>query len=434
METAPAARGGRRENAHLRQLAPRGKRRDQIAADGAFERFYRDHVAEVYQYALAVLTNPADAEDVTQQTFLNAYRAFQKGERPHTPHNWLIKIAHNVCRMRWRQSGRRPQEVPLENAPEPAGLDGDKPPLDEVLQALAELPLNQRAAIVMREVEGRSYAEIAEVLATTVPAIEALLFRARSNLRARRDSLGVLTLAPVPGSLSSFFGGGGAGVVAAGGAALGTQIALKAAAVVATGVVAGGLGFKAVKAVAKPEAAEPQPRQAQASSYVAPAWANPVQRIVPNARAGGSRTVGFVHPGRVSDLGPSVADPRKAPLNEISSEANAPARGSSSAVGSDGAIAGAASGAPGAPAAAPAAPAAGSGGSTTVDKIVGTIPRPPAAPVPLPPPPTLPAVTVTVPTVTVPTVTAPTVTVPTVTVPTVTVPTLPVPPPPPILK
>jgi RNA polymerase sigma-70 factor, ECF subfamily len=422
METAPAARGGRRQNAHLRQLAHRGKRRDQIAAAGAFESFYRDHVAEVYQYALGILTNPADAEDVTQQTFLNAYRAFQKGERPHTPHNWLIKIAHNVCRMRWRQSGRRPQEVPLEHAPEPAGPDDDKPPLDEVLQALAQLPLNQRAAIVMREVEGRSYAEIAEVLGTTVPAIEALLFRARSSLRARRDSLGVLTLAPLPGSLSSFLGGGGAGVVAAGGAALGTQIALKAAAVVATGVVAGGLGFKAV---AKPDAAQPQPRLAQASSYAAPAWANPVQRIVPNFRAGGSRTAGILHPGRLSGLGPSVADPRKAPMNETPSEASSPAGESGSAAGSDGAAAGAAPGAPGAPV---AAPAAGPGGSTTVNKIVATVPPPPAVPVPVPLP------TVTVPTVTVPTVTVPTVTVPTVTVPTVTVPTLPVPPPPPILK
>ncbi|HEV8239133.1 MAG TPA: RNA polymerase sigma factor, partial [Thermoanaerobaculia bacterium] len=354
---------------------------------------------------------------------LNAYRAFQKGERPHTPHNWLIKIAHNVCRMRWRQSGRRPQEVPLEHAAEPAGPDDDKPPLDEVLQALAQLPLNQRAAIVMREVEGRSYAEIAEVLGTTVPAIEALLFRARSSLRARRDSLGALTLAPLPGSLSSFLGGGGAGVVAAGGAALGTQIALKAAAVVATGVVAGGLGFKAVKAVAKPDAAQPQSRQAQASSYAAPAWANPVQRIVPKVGAGGLRTAGPLHPGRVSGLGPSVADPRKAPMNETPSEASAPARESGSAAGSDGAAAGAAPGAPGAPV---AAPAAGAGGSTTVNKIVAKVPPPPTvpAPVPLPPPPTLPAVTVTV----------PTVTVPTVTVPTVTVPTLPVPPPPPILK
>src|SRR4026209_2065096 len=116
METARAADGGRRHNLSLRQLAPRKASRDQHAVDRAFESFYRKHVAEVYQYALAVLTNPAEAEDVTQQTFLNAYRAFPKGERPHTPHNWLIKIAHNVCRMRWRQSSRRPQEVPLENA------------------------------------------------------------------------------------------------------------------------------------------------------------------------------------------------------------------------------------------------------------------------------------------------------------------------------
>ena len=83
------------------------------APDRAFESFYRKHVGEVYHYALAVLANPADAEDVVQTTFLNAYRAFQRGEHPHKPHNWLIKIAHNVCRMRWRQAKRRPQEVPL---------------------------------------------------------------------------------------------------------------------------------------------------------------------------------------------------------------------------------------------------------------------------------------------------------------------------------
>jgi RNA polymerase sigma-70 factor (ECF subfamily) len=189
---------------HLRSL--RGSRDSAIDRD--FEAFYREHVAEVYQYALAVLSNPADAEDVTQQTFLNAYRAFQNGERPYTPHNWLIKIAHNVCRMRWRQAGRRPQEVPLENAAEPATLDEAKPAVEDVLHALARLPFNQRAAIVMREVEGRTYAEIAEVLGTTVPAVEALLFRARTNLRARRKALGLLTLVPVPGSLSTFFGGG----------------------------------------------------------------------------------------------------------------------------------------------------------------------------------------------------------------------------------
>src|SRR2546429_5722353 len=78
-------------------------------ADRRFEQLYRKHARDVYQYALAVLTNPADAEDVTQQTFLNAFRAFQRGERPMRPHNWLIAIAHNVCRMPWRQANHRPK-------------------------------------------------------------------------------------------------------------------------------------------------------------------------------------------------------------------------------------------------------------------------------------------------------------------------------------
>src|SRR2546423_1646469 len=240
MEAARAARRGRRQNLSLRHLAPLRARRDKHSIDRAFESFYRKHVAEVYQYALAVLTNPADAEDVTQQTFLNAYRAFQKGERPHTPHNWLIKIAHNVCRMRWRQSSRRPQEVPLDHAGEPSTLDDARASLDEVLRALARLPFNQRAAIVMREVEGRTYAEIAEVLGMTVPAVEGLLFRARTNLRARRKALGVLTLVPVPASLSSFFGGGGGGILPAGGAGVGRGLLPPGPAVVATSGVARG--------------------------------------------------------------------------------------------------------------------------------------------------------------------------------------------------
>src|SRR4026209_1171687 len=159
MEAATAARAGRRKNLSLRPTSR--PRRQNEAFDAAFEGFYREHVAEVYQYAPAVLANSAVAEDVTQQTFLNAYRAFQRGEEPRKPHNWLIKIAHNVCRMRWRQSGRRPQEVPLDSAPEPAAPEHDgTTSLDEVLTALARLPFNQRAAIVMREVEDRSYAEI----------------------------------------------------------------------------------------------------------------------------------------------------------------------------------------------------------------------------------------------------------------------------------
>jgi RNA polymerase sigma-70 factor, ECF subfamily len=386
MEAARAAKGGRRHNLSLRQLSPRKASRDQHAVDRAFESFYRKHVAEVYQYALAVLTNPADAEDVTQQTFLNAYRAFQKGERPHTPHNWLIKIAHNVCRMRWRQSSRRPQEVPLENAAEPASLDEDKPSLDEVLAALARLPFNQRAAIVMREVEGRSYAEIAEVMSTSVPAVEALLFRARTNLRSRRKALGILTIAPLPGSLSTFFSGGSGGLLAAGGAALGSELVLKAAAVVVSGVVAGGLGFKAVKAVAKPES-QRLPAQ-RFRTHADPSWVNPLQKIERAAGvSAGRRAAAFAHPKRETRAAGKL---RSAPTNDAPSAA----RSGEASAGSSSASGGASGSAP--------SPIA-SDAAQTVTKVVASVPVPTVSvPVPLPPPPPLPSITVTVPTLPLP--------------------------------
>src|SRR5580765_2579051 len=152
--------------------------------DRQFERLYRKHVGDVYRYSLAVLRNEADAEDVTQTTFLNAYRAFQNGERPDTPKNWLIAIAHNVCRQRFRQSSRRPNEVEFVEEISPAAEEVDERySVDEIQRALQQLQFNQRSAIVMRELEGRSYAEIATILGLTVGAVETLIFRARRALR-----------------------------------------------------------------------------------------------------------------------------------------------------------------------------------------------------------------------------------------------------------
>src|SRR5215218_4281053 len=90
-------------------MAPMFRRK--VDDEAAFERLYERHVRDVYRYALGMLGEAADAEDVTQTTFLNAYRAMQSGTRPEKPHGWLITIAHNVCRQRFRQAQRRPHEV-----------------------------------------------------------------------------------------------------------------------------------------------------------------------------------------------------------------------------------------------------------------------------------------------------------------------------------
>jgi RNA polymerase sigma factor (sigma-70 family) len=256
--------------------------------DRSFERLYRRHARDVYRYALAVLQNPADAEDVTQTTFLNAYRALERGDRPRAAHNWLIAIAHNVCRQRFRQSMRRPTEVAWHDAADRLVEEDESPSGDEIRRALSRLAFNQRAALVMRELEGRSYAEIAEVLGLSVGAVETLIFRGRRALReqlegtlscreaelaiskqldgrlsradkgslrahlrecpecatlarrqrAQRGALRALGAVPLPASLASWLGGGGpaAGVVAT-----------KTAIVVAAAAVAGGTSYEVTR-------------------------------------------------------------------------------------------------------------------------------------------------------------------------------------------
>jgi RNA polymerase sigma-70 factor (ECF subfamily) len=300
----------------------------QSRSDRAFERMYKRHVGDVYRYALAVMRNPADAEDVAQTTFLNAYRAYiEKGQRPEKPQNWLIAIAHNVCRQRFRQSARRPSEVSFEDDIADTIVDDEAPTGDDITRALSHLAFNQRAALVMRELEGRSYSEIAEILELSTSAVETLIFRARRALReqlegsltcgeaefaisrqldgrlprqekgqlrahlrecsecatfarrqrAQRGALKSLALVPVPSSLASFFGGG---------AAVGTGIAVKAAAAVTAGLVIGGAGYEGVRHAPwrsdqpKAAAAQGPANESAAAGTVAPA---PLDRL-PEAR------------------------------------------------------------------------------------------------------------------------------------------------------
>ena len=144
---------------------------------------YRKHGGEIYRYALAVLGNHADAEDVTQTTFLNAYRSLEQGVRPRKPSNWLLTIASNTIKQRFRQEQTRPRQVELDERTAEAGTEENEgPSVGELLVALSKIPPQQRQAIVLREFEGRSYAEIAGILGVTTTALETLLFRARRSL------------------------------------------------------------------------------------------------------------------------------------------------------------------------------------------------------------------------------------------------------------
>ena len=212
-----------------------------LARDQAFESLYRRYVEDVYHYALALLRNPADAEDLTQTTFLNAYRAYVKGIEVEKPRNWLIKIAHNVARTRYARASRRVKEVPLEEHVELIAVpEVDRPDVQGVLDALGRLPFNQRSALVMRELEGRTYAEIADTIGVSVSAVETLIFRARRSLRLKASALRSLAVVPLPTSLAQFFDT--SGVVAGGGTVAGGGLLLKAAVAIVAGALATGIG------------------------------------------------------------------------------------------------------------------------------------------------------------------------------------------------
>jgi RNA polymerase sigma factor (sigma-70 family) len=152
------------------------------AAARELDDLYRRHGAQVYRYALAVLGNHADAEDVTQTTFLSAYGALEQGVKPRKPANWLLTIASNAIKQRFRQESSRPREVMLDDEIAGSSPNEDGPSVGELLAALSKIPPQQRQAIVLREFEGRSYAEIAGILGVTQSALETLLFRARKSL------------------------------------------------------------------------------------------------------------------------------------------------------------------------------------------------------------------------------------------------------------
>ena len=122
---------------------------------------YRRHVGDVYRYTYAVLGNHADAEDVTQTTFVNALRALERGEDPRNASTWLVAISQNIVRQRW------PRGLAADRGRAAVRTSRTSPPRRTSSStsscAFQRIPPTQREALVLRELEGRSYNEISEL-------------------------------------------------------------------------------------------------------------------------------------------------------------------------------------------------------------------------------------------------------------------------------
>ena len=158
--------------------------------DRAFSELYRAHLRDVYSYAYYRVGNHHDAEDLTEQAFLQAYRHFERAQResdgrPLRP--WLIRIAHNLASNYHRDRARKPTanieavEPPAHPHETERVVEG-REDLREVLKRLDDLPEDRREALIMRFALGMSNREIARALGRTDGATKVLIHRAIKQL------------------------------------------------------------------------------------------------------------------------------------------------------------------------------------------------------------------------------------------------------------
>lgn len=166
----------------------------------AFGQIYERYERIVYRFAYHMLGDPDDADDVKQDTFLKAYRTLPGFRGDCSLTTWLLKVAGNLCRDRHKTRTRR-GETPLipeieASLPDLSDLGGDPARLLErkdlhttLYRVLCGLPDAQRELIVLRDVEGMSYQQIAEIMHCSLPSVKLRLFRARRGFKDRMESL-----------------------------------------------------------------------------------------------------------------------------------------------------------------------------------------------------------------------------------------------------
>jgi RNA polymerase sigma-70 factor (ECF subfamily) len=180
------------------QQAPVLEEAAKAELDREFERLYSDHLRDVYSYAYYRVGNHHDAEDLTEQAFLQAYRHFERARResrgrPLRP--WLIRIAHNLASNYHRDRARKPQAA-LDQIDPIAALHGTerivegREELRLVMDCMQDLPDDRREALIMRFALDMDNREIARALGRTDGATKVLIHRAIKQLTERMEEAG----------------------------------------------------------------------------------------------------------------------------------------------------------------------------------------------------------------------------------------------------
>jgi RNA polymerase sigma-70 factor (ECF subfamily) len=146
--------------------------------DDRFTALFKQHKNQAYEFAVAMLGDRDAAGDIVQEIFVKMYTQLRAGAIIDKPKSWLLTSLRNLCLNRLRDSRKYVAIENLSLPSNPAGL-----PHTALESALQSLDPGSREAIILREYQRLSYAEIAEMTDSTVPAVRSLLYRARIALR-----------------------------------------------------------------------------------------------------------------------------------------------------------------------------------------------------------------------------------------------------------
>lgn len=171
---------------------------------------YERYAGRIFGYCFSLLGSREDAEDAVQTTFVNAQRGLHRGVVPQFELAWLFKIARNVCHNSRESSSRRGRVEATRDldalqdvltTPERGGAVS----IGELTSALSGIPERQRRALLLREFQGLSYAEIAAELGVSVAAVETLIFRARRSVAEQLSQAGTTRRRGAVASLVALF-------------------------------------------------------------------------------------------------------------------------------------------------------------------------------------------------------------------------------------
>ncbi|MGH7613890.1 MAG: sigma-70 family RNA polymerase sigma factor [Gemmatimonadales bacterium] len=161
----------------------------------SFEREALVHLDAMYRVALRLSGTPADAEDLVQDAMLRAYRSWDRFTLGTNAKGWLLTILRNLFINEYRRRRRHPETVDLDTIEpftvfekveeDPQGAFFDRIVDEEVLRAVDELPEVFREAVMLSDVEGLSYEEVAKVLEVPVGTVKSRLYRGRRMLQAK---------------------------------------------------------------------------------------------------------------------------------------------------------------------------------------------------------------------------------------------------------